>query len=331
MTTVSRVLATAALGGLGFLAWSSGCGSPSSSDNGNVQSGAGQGGNVFTAVGGNGDASTVAPKCITTTGQCVRSCSGTATSISGTVYDPAGADPLYGVVAYVPSQPPGPISTGASCYSCDSLYTGNPIAYAVTDAAGHFSIANVPDGTNIPLVIQVGKWRMQYTIPNVTQCQDNAAATLLGVKLSLPHNHTVGDIPNIAIATGGADSLECLLERVGLDAAEYGGGPGGAGHIHIFQGDGGANTSPAGPVASAGLWNSQADLMGYDIVLLACEGHETTKMNQQALFDYATAGGRVFASHFHYAWFNTGPFGAENLAPGRRAHRTTRSIPTRTS
>jgi hypothetical protein len=37
-------------------------------------------------------------------------------------------------------------------------------------------------------------------------------------------------------------------------------------------------------------------------------------MNQTALYDYAQAGGRVFASHFRYAWFDSGPFGAENLA-----------------
>jgi hypothetical protein len=49
-------------------------------------------------------------------------------------------------------------------------------------------------------------------------------------------------------------------------------------------------------------------------MLLSCEGAETTSANQQALHDYASAGGRVFASHFHYAWFNTGPYASENLA-----------------
>jgi hypothetical protein len=54
--------------------------------------------------------------------------------------------------------------------------------------------------------------------------------------------------------------------------------------------------------------------MKYDIVLLSCEGAETSGMNQAALHDYAAAGGRVFASHYHYAWFNSGPYASENLA-----------------
>jgi hypothetical protein len=185
------------------------------------------------------------------------------------------------------------------------------VATALTGPDGKFQIQNAPDGANIPLVIQIGKWRRQFTIPNVGKCQDTAIPDKM---LTLPKNTGEGDIPAIAIATGGADSMECLLQRIGVDPSEYGGGAGGNGRLHIFQGDNGATTNPAGPIASQALWNSQADLMKYDIVILSCEGHETTAMNQQALFDYAAAGGRVFASHFHYAWFNTGPFGAANLA-----------------
>jgi hypothetical protein len=62
--------------------------------------------------------------------------------------------------------------------------------------------------------------------------------------------------------------------------------------------------------------------MHYDIVMFSCEGEETVDEQgnplstavQQNLYDYASAGGRAFASHFHYAWFNTGPFGSANLA-----------------
>jgi hypothetical protein len=48
---------------------------------------------------------------------------------------------------------------------------------------------------------------------------------------------------------------------------------------------------------------SQDQLMPYDIVLLSCEGGETYNANPPALEAYLNAGGRVFASHFHYAWF----------------------------
>ena len=58
-------------------------------------------------------------------------------------------------------------------------------------------------------------------------------------------------------------------------------------------------------------------------MLLTCEGHETTSDGANAaltptmlnaLYDYAQGGGRVFASHYHYAWFNVGPFSLQNLA-----------------
>jgi hypothetical protein len=117
----------------------------------------------------------------------------------------------------------------------------------------------------------------------------------------------------------GADSLECLLSRIGVDRAEYVGGASGNGHIHVFKGDADAwDTSPGAPDSAVWLWDSASDIMKYDMVLLSCTGYEPTHINQRVLFDYAAAGGRVFASHSHYVWFNTGPFGAANLAAWTR-------------
>jgi hypothetical protein len=273
-----------------------------------------------TITPGNGDASVVVPSgdgggCVNL--QCQQhSCTGAgSTTISGKVYDPAGNNPLYNVVVYVPNAAVQPLSKGASCESCSSLYSGKPIAVAQTDSLGRFTLKNAPDGANIPLVVQIGKWRRQYTLPNVTRCQDNPQADKM---LRLPRNRMEGDLPNIAISTGEADTLECLLRRIGVDAAEY--VPGDAnGAIHIYQGSNRdnnvpPNTAPAAPRSPDQLWKDQAALMRYDILLLSCEGQETRSMNQQALHDYANAGGRVFASHFHYSWFNSGPFGTENLA-----------------
>jgi hypothetical protein len=247
-------------------------------------------------------------------------CPGSGTTISGVVYDPAGKNPTYNAAVYVPNEPVEPLSSGVSCGACDAFYSGLPIASALTDSSGRFTLANAPDGVDVPLVVQVGKWRRQFTLPVVTACQDNPQPDGM---LQLPGNSLEGDIPNIAIATGAADTLECLLRRVGIDASEFVPGADGAGRVHIFAGTplpgAGAeeivpNTTPPAPLASAALWSSAASLMAYDVVLLSCEGAETRDMNQQALHDYASAGGRVFASHFHYAWFNTGPYASENLA-----------------
>jgi hypothetical protein len=245
---------------------------------------------------------------------------GATTTVSGTVYDPAGNNPLYNVVVYVPNDKVQPLKSGASCDACDSLYSGSPIAAAVTDAAGKFTLTKAPDGADIPLVVQIGKWRKQFKIASVAPCQDNPQPDGM---LRLPRNRTEGDIPSIAVSTGSADTLECLLRRIGVDAGEYVAGSEGEGRVHIFQGSprqnqhGEAvapNTSPAAPKSPDALWNSIDSLMAFDIVLLSCEGQETSQINQAALHEYGNRGGRVFASHFHYSWFNTGPYGSENLA-----------------
>jgi hypothetical protein len=246
-----------------------------------------------------------------------RTCSGGgSTTVSGKVFDPAGKNPLYNVVVYVPNAPVKALTKGATCDSCQSLYSGSPIAATQTDAQGRFTLKNVPEGDDVPLVVQIGKWRRQLTLPKVTACTDNPQPDGM---LRLPRNRKEGDIPNIAISTGEADTLECLLRRVGLDAAEYVPGASDQGSIHIFQGsrqndNDAPNTMPPGPSSASALWNTKDSLMRFDILLLSCEGDETEGMNQQALHEYANAGGRVFASHFHYSWFNSGPFGSENLA-----------------
>jgi hypothetical protein len=240
---------------------------------------------------------------------------GVHTTVSGLVYDPSFQDPLYNITVFAPKSATLPVlPPGASCFSCDALY---PPFYgsAVTDATGHFTVSNVPPGKQVPLVVQTGKWRKEYLLPSVTKCVDNPQPDKT---LRLPKNAINGDgnLPDIAISTGDADSLECLLLRIGVDADEWMGGPGTAGHIHIFEGNG-ANTVMPGPASYMALWDQTADLMKYDITLLSCEGAETgnlTDQGRQSLLDYADQGGRVFASHFHYSWFNVGPWAALNLA-----------------
>ena len=267
------------------------------------------------------------PACTGLSCQQAACANGGSTTISGTIYDPAGRNPLYNVVAYVPSEELAPLGSGASCDTCASLYSGKPVATALSGADGKFVIKDAPAGDNIPLVVQVGKWRRKTTLAHVTACQDNPQADK---SLRLPKNRSEGDLPKIAISTGAADTLECLLRRIGVDASEYTPGAAGDGRIHIFQGGGAnasvcvpllgcqsvsvPNTSPPAPKASQALWNSTESLSKYDLVLLSCEGEETENMNQQALHDYASAGGRVFASHFHYSWFNSGPYADENIA-----------------
>ncbi len=317
--------AAVAFVGLAFIAGASGNGCSSKNSGGPGDEDGGEGGGASS--GGFVNQSDAAPvmHCAGGVGlQCsVQPCNGSGqspTTISGTVFDPAGKNPLYNVQVYVPNEAPVVFTPGASCDSCSGLYT-TPVASAVTDASGHFTINKAPSGTSIPLIVQVGKWRMQYVIPNVTECTDNNASTLLNTTIRLPKNHTEGDLPSMAISTGIADSLECLLRRMGVDASEYvpGAGTPGQGNVHIFTGGApgyqGAETSPQSPQSYSNLFDTAADLDLYDLVLFSCEGASTAYMGsfaQNNLWNYVNNGGRVFASHYHFAWFQPSTAGSPN-------------------
>jgi hypothetical protein len=248
--------------------------------------------------------------------QCqVHSCSGGgSTTITGKVMDPAGRNPLYNVDVYIPNSAGGaldaiPIGVNANSCSCDALFSGSPIVVTNTAADGTFTIKNAPDGANIPLVVQIGKWRKEITIPSVAQCGSTDAGSIPLPKSLNDGTGKYESIPNIAVSTGGADTLECLLTRVGLDESVFTGSPNGPG-VHVYQGSGG--NAAAGSPAAYNLWSSQASLSVYDIIMLSCEGQPTLNVSQTTasyLAPYISAGGRVFAEHYHYAFF-TGASGA---------------------
>jgi hypothetical protein len=243
------------------------------------------------------------------------------TRVIGTVTDPAGARPIYNAVVYVPNAPLAPLGDSVSCDRCDAPHSGAPLRITTTDAAGRFELDNIPAGANIPLVVQIGKWRRTVVLADVPQCSENTA------DVRLPKNRAEGDLPRIAITTGAADALPCLLRKIGIDDSEIG-VAGSAARIHLFQGGGSGRADGDGgtPVAASGsftngpvfpkaeaLWNDPSTLAKYDAVLLACEGapnddamHKSPAA-KQALYDYAKAGGRVLATHFHDTFFSGSP------------------------
>jgi hypothetical protein len=250
-----------------------------------------------------------------------------STTLSGTVYDPAGRNPLYNVVVFVPNDPYGtlpPITPGThSCNTCD-VSIGNYVAATTTDANGNFTLTGVPATSHVPLVVQTGKWRREVFLPHVAACTNTAVDKS---NSRLPKNHMEGDLPQMALLTGGCDDLGCFLKSMGLDDAEYT-APHGGGRLDVYQGVG-TFGSPVGARLSNGtagncmgpncpLWRDRTAFEYYDIVILSCECAENTQTKpqsgRQALHDWLNEGGKVFASHYHYTWFRDGPADFQNVA-----------------
>jgi hypothetical protein len=260
-----------------------------------------------------------------------------ATTLSGTVYAPNGTLPLYGINVYVPNSDPGPITEGVTCDQCTDSLPGSPIGPpAVTDENGRFSLPNIPSGVSVPLVIVSGKWRRVLMLPAVTQlCADNPVAaadtTLPKSQDDLTPNTKSVHMPLIAISTGSADALECLVRKLGIADKEITSGTG-TGRIHLFADTGagrgeGTNSFQTGFPGGTGsfsdsesaLWSNLSTMKSYDILILSCEAgqHPETKSqaDMNAVKMYADLGGRIFLSHWHNVWIAGSTQGGGTQAP----------------
>jgi hypothetical protein len=258
-----------------------------------------------------------------------------ATTLHGKVFDPAGKNPLYGVLVYIPAKPDdiGSISRGLdkSCATCVQP-AGKPISGAITGADGSFVIAKVPVGKKIPLVVQIGKWRRMTEIDVNNKCAENHITDKDLTRL--PKHQSDGmkaSLPQIAMLVGDADRLQCLFPRMGIDAREFT-PPTGSGAIHMYnlppalqknqyQGkfDETVHGGATYPNAATMLWNRIDAMTKYDMILLACGGDAAASdpirvtpnpISDEAkknMLSYLRSGGRVFAEHYHWSWIKSFP------------------------
>jgi hypothetical protein len=270
------------------------------------------------AVGAGGSTINCPPGgCVTTT--CPP---GTATSVSGKVFDPAGKVPLYNVIVYNPSEDLEPIPDGVQCGQCDGKASGGPVAAALTNAAGAFDLPDVllSSPSEVTIVTQIGKWRRKVQVP-VTPCTPNS---IPDGTLRLPRSSDEGDLPRIAVTTGHSDALECLLLKIGIDKKQFTtvddpNDPKRLKHVHMYVGC--PNGSDYGVSQFApelggatfpdfkSLFADPAKLASYDMVVMSCEGTQCGSDKRpyiKTVKDYADKGGRLFLEHDHFYWLRSG-------------------------
>jgi hypothetical protein len=243
------------------------------------------------------------------------------TTLSGKVYDPAGNNPLYHVFVYVANKPDDPdlktFPKGITCDVCGATAAGSPalgadgMAGTYTDETGTFNLTNVPVGKGLTVVIQLGRWRRVFTLDINTPCDVNAVPdkTLL-----MPSKQSQGNIPLMAMVSGNADSLECVLRKMGIADTEFT-DPAGGGRIQFYLGTDGPGTggksgqkidaaTPQQSALFAKDATGQPVINGYDMTILACQGdtYQQAVADQATLRSYAASGGRVFVTHYSYTW-----------------------------
>jgi hypothetical protein len=313
----------AASGGMGGLAGADGGGTTSEGGGGDVHGDGGtgdvdSGGAPGSGPGGGaGEASSAAGAGAESAGGAAGEAGAAGaphcdTLLRGHVLAPSGTFPIYNAAVYVPTTELQPMVDGTPVGRCPLTLSGSPAGTALTEADGSFELTArlPPSATEVRVVAEIGKWRREITVP-IEACGENELSDVL-----LPSRRSQdGHLPKIALTTGGGDTLECLLRKIGIDDSEFTPSTG-DGRVHLYGGAGGTSKFdiPLGSenfAAANTLWSSATALGSYDLVVLSCEGAQHPETKPQSALDavaaYLAEGGRVFGSHWHNYWIEKGP------------------------
>lgn len=261
---------------------------PTSGPEGGTGASDGGGGNTFSDGGSAGQFGGDAGPTFGTTCS-----SGTSSSLTGTVYAPNGTDPLPNIYVYAAAQV-NPFPAGNFCNQCnmplDAWYS-----HTQSGPDGTFSLdlTDVPAGSDITFVINVGRFRKVTKLP--VACGANMAPK---AATTLPGSSADGDVPNIAVSTGNSDHLDQILTALGITQYD------------CYEGRSSTSSTPTcTPIDTlANLVGKSASktIDDYNLLFISCAPDAYKSYGTPALAanaaSYVQAGGRMFVTDMSYDW-----------------------------
>jgi hypothetical protein len=263
------------------------------------------------AVDGDTGAPPPPPGCQGLSCQVAQCAAGQDTVVRGRVVAPSGSDPIGQAMVYVPqSGQLTPLPEGLGCELCRDPFAGSAVTFTYSALDGRFELRGVPAGTSVPIVVQKGRFRRLVRVP-VAPCTGQDLA-LDGARLALPRRRADGDLPQLAVAAGDHDAIECVLRDLGLDASEFSGSDGPAA-VHLYDNQTPGMPSLPGQLPVTALLSDRARLMRYHVVFLNCSSTAYSQLLLQDptilanLRDYVAAGGRLYATDWSYDYIQQVP------------------------
>lgn len=255
--------------------------------------------------------------------QVARCAADSPTVLRGRVTVPSGVEPMRQAVVYVPEEdgPLPPLPSALSCEACSSPIRGRVVTSTQTGVDGSFTLRGLPVGDSVPVVVQKGRFRRLFRMP-IRACQSQVAAPVGGGSavgtLALPGRRSEGDLPQIAVAAGDHDAIECVLRHLGIADTEFAGAdspPAGSAPpaVHLYNNQAPGSPVVAGQVPISDLLSDSERLSRYQVVFLNCsdttysQGLLRDPRVLAHLRDYVTRGGRLYATDWSYDFLQQVP------------------------